>query len=113
MKRDSLEKMRRHNEKEMAASPIRSFQENILGQIVKELESIETPKEPKMVNFECDSNEMLADLNKLGKLVEKVSEIDYKRKKQPLVCACEKGKGLEQLDLPLGITADNKTGNYA
>ena len=34
-KRDSLEKMRRHNEEEMAASPIRSFQENILGLIVK------------------------------------------------------------------------------
>ena len=42
-KRDSLEKMRQHNEKEMAASLIRSFQENILGQIVNELESIETP----------------------------------------------------------------------
>ena len=111
-KRDSLEKMRRRNEEEMAASPIRSFQENILGQIVKELESIETPIEPKIVGFECDSNKMLAELNNLGKLVKKVrSGIDYKSKKQPLVSVCEKGKGMGQLSSPRGITVDNKTGN--
>ena len=39
-----------------------------------------------MVSFECDSNKLLAELNSLGKLVEKVrSGIDYKCKKQPLV----------------------------
>ena len=110
--RDSLEKMRRHNEEEMAASPIRSFQENILRQIVKELKSIETPIEPKMVIFESDSNKMLAELNNLGKLVEKVrSGIDYKSKKQPLVSVCEEGNGIEQLNYPLGVTVDNTTGN--
>ena len=71
-KRESLEKMRRRNEEEMAASPIRSFQENIFGQVVKELESIETPIKPQMVCFECDSNKMSVELNNLGKLVEKV-----------------------------------------
>ena len=111
VKRDYLGKMRRQNE-ETAVSPVEVFQENILGQIVKELESIETPIEPNMVNFACDSNEMLAKLNNLGKLVEKVSGIDYKSKKQPLVSVCEKGKGMKQLDLPLGITADNKTGKF-
>ena len=50
-------------------------------------------------------------LNNLGKLVEKVSGIDYQSKKQPLVSVCEKGKRMEQLNLPLGITADNKTRN--
>ena len=111
-KRDYLEKLRRHNEEEMAASPIRSLQENFIGQIAKELESIETPIEPKMVGFECDSNEMIAKLNYLGKLVEKVSGIDYKSKKQPLVSVCEGGNGMEQLDRPLGITVDNKTGKF-
>ena len=111
-RRDSLEKMRRRNEEEMAASPIRSFQENILGLIVKELKSIETPIEPKMVSLECDSNKMLAELNNLGKLVGKVrSGIDYKSKKQPLVSVCKRGNGMEQLNYPLGITVDNKTGN--
>ena len=66
-----------------------------------------------MVSFECVSNKMLAELNNLGKLVEKVrSGIDYKSKKQPLVSACEKGNVMEQLDLPLGITVDNKTGKF-
>ena len=47
-----------------------------------------------MVSLQCDSNKMLAELNKLGKFVEKMgSRIDYKSKKQPLVSVCEKSKG--------------------
>ena len=90
----------------------KSVHENVIAQVNTELKSIETPIEPKMVTFECDSNKMLAELNKLGKLVEKVrSGIDYKSKKQPLVSVCEKGKGMEQLYNPHGVTVDNKTGN--
>ena len=65
-----------------------------------------------MVSFECDSNKMLAELNNLGKLVEKVrSGIDYKSWKHPLVSVCEKGKGMEQLNWPRGVTVENETGN--
>ena len=111
-KRHSLEKMKRLIEEEIATSPVRSFQENILVQIIKELASYKTPIEPKMVSFECDSNKMLAELNKLGKLVERVrTGIDYKSKKQPLLSVCEKGKGMEQLNYSLGVTVDNETGN--
>ena len=39
------------------------------------------------------------------------SEIDYKSKKQPLVSVCDRGSGNQQLNYPLGITVDNKTGN--
>ena len=56
---------------------------------------------------------MLAELNKLGKLVEKVrSGIIYTSGKQPLVSFCVKGKGMEQLNNPKGVTVDNKTGNF-
>ena len=111
-KRDYLQKLRRHNEEEILVSPIRSLQETILGEIAKELESIKTPIEPKMVSLECDSNKMLAELNNLGKLVEIVrGGIDYKSKKQPLVSACEKGNGMEQLNYPRDVAVDNKTGN--
>ena len=111
-KRLSLEKMKRLNEKEIATSPVRSFQENIVGQIIKELVSIKTPIEPKLVTFECDSNKMLAELNKLGKLVERVrSGIGYKSMKQPLLSVCKRGKGMEQLNYPHGVTVDNRTGN--
>ena len=110
-KRDSLIEMRQRNEKEIAASN-KSIQENILRLIANELESIETPIEPKMVSFECDSNKLLAELNSLGKFAEKVrSGIDYRSKKQPLVSVCEKGKGMEQLYCPQGVTVDNETGN--
>ena len=65
-----------------------------------------------MVSFECDSNKMFAELNNLGKLVEKVrNAVDYKSKKQPLVSVCEKGNGMEQLDNPLGVTVDRQTEN--
>ena len=97
---------------ELQNSPIKSFHENFISQVNTELKSIETPIEPKMVSFECDSNKVLAELNSLGKLVEKVrSGFDYKSKKQPLVSVCEKGKGMGQLYYPRGVTVDNKTGN--
>ena len=55
---------------------------------------------------------MLAELNKLGEVVEKVrSGVDYKSKVHPVVSVCENGNGMEQLYLPYGVTVDNKTGN--
>ena len=111
-KKMALEATKTFHQSQLQTSPIKSINENIILQLDKELVSIETPIEPKMVNFECDSNKMSAELNNLGKLVEKVgSVIDYKSKKQPLVSVCKKGKRLEQLNYPLGVTVDNETGN--
>ena len=111
-KKITLERTKIFQQNELQSSPIKSFHENLISQVYTELKSIEIPIEPKMVSFECDSNKMLAELNNLGKLVEKVrSGIDYKSKKQPLVSVCEKGKGMEQLDCPRGVTVDKKTGN--
>ena len=94
------------------SSHMKSIHENVISQLKVELKSMETPAEPKMATFECDSNKMLAELNKLGELVEKVKiGIDYESKKQPLVSVCKKGKGKEQLNNPDGVTVDNKTGN--
>ena len=110
-KKIALEATKTFHQNKLPNSPIKSIHENFLAQVNRELESIETPKEPKMVNFECDSNKMLAELNNLCKLVEKVSGIDYNSKKQPLVSVCEKGKGMEQLNNPRGVAVDNETGN--
>ena len=104
--------MKQQQEEALMSSPVKPLIERILNEINTELESVKTPIEPKMVSFECDSNKMLAELNKLGKLVERVrTGIDYKSKKQPLLSVCKKGKGMEQLNYPLGVTVDNKTGN--
>ena len=110
-KKRDLEYMQNALKGIVTTSPVNHMQGNILLQISTELKSIKIPIEPKMVNFECDSNKMLAELNNLGKLVEKVNAIDYKSKKQPLVSVCEKGKGMEQLDWPLGVPVENETGN--
>ena len=65
-----------------------------------------------MVSFKCESNKMLAELNNLGKLVDKVSRgIDYKCKKQPLVSVCEQRKEMGQVYNPRDVTVDKKTGN--
>ena len=109
---ESLNVMKQQQEKALMSSPVKPLIERILNEINTELESIKSPIEPKMVSFECDSNKMLAELNKLGKLVERVrSGIDYKSKKQPLLSVCERGNGMEQLNYPRGVTVDNRTGN--
>ena len=111
-KKLALERTKSLLQNELQSSPIKSFHENVISQVNTELKSIETPIEPKMVSFECDSNKMLNELNSLGKWVEKVrSEIDYKSRKQPSVIVCETGKGMEQLYYPRGVTVDNKTAN--
>ena len=111
-KKIALERTKSIHQNELTNSPIKSVHENVISILNKELASIKTPIEPKMVSLECDSNKMLAELNKFGKLVGKVgSGIDYKSKKEPLVSVCKKGNGMEQLNNPLGATVDNKTGN--
>ena len=112
-KRGGLETTKVFLQNQLLACPTNStINESIISQIITELEGIKSPTEPKMLFFECDSNRMLAELNKLGKLVEKVRiGIDYNSKKQPLVSVCKRGKGIEQLYSPFGMTVDNTTGN--
>ena len=110
-KKSALERTKTFLQNQLQTSPIKSVHENFITQLDTELKSVETPIEPKMVNFECDSKEVLAELNNLGKLVEKVGEVDYRSKKQPLVNVCEKRKGINQLNWPHGVTVDIKTGN--
>ena len=114
-RKTALEKIKTFHQNEFQTSPVKSVHENYITQLNTELKSIETPIEPKMVSFECDSNKMLTVLillNNLGNLVGKVrSGIDYKSKKQPLVSVCERGVGMEQLNSPFGVTVDNNTEN--
>ena len=111
-KKRDLERTKTFHQNVLQTSTIKSVHEDCIARVNTELNSIKTPIEPKMVSFKCDSNKMLAELNKLGKLAEKVrSGIDYKSKNQPLVSVCEKGNGMEQLNNPLGVTVDNRTGN--
>ena len=110
-KKIALEATKTFHQNKLPNSPIKSIHENFISQLDTELESIETPRGPKMAYFECDSNKMLTDLNTLGKLVDKVSGIDYKSRKLPLVSVCENGKGMEQLYCPNDVTVKNETGN--
>ena len=110
--KQGLEKTKIFLLEELKKSSVKGFYENILTQTEKELTSINFPSEPKMVNFVCENNRVFAEVNKLGKLIEKVrSGIDYKSKIHPVLSVCEEGNGLEQLWNPYGVTVDNKTGN--
>ena len=111
-KKSALERTKIFHRSELQTLPLKSFHEDCIARVNTELKSIEIPIEPKMVSFECNSDQMLVKLNNLGKLVEKVRiEIDYKSKKHPLVSVCEKGNGMGQLNCPRDVTVDNKTGN--
>ena len=50
-------------------------------------------------------------MNELCKLVERVSEIDYKNKTQSVISVCDKGTGNEQLKWPFGVIVDLNTCN--
>ena len=66
---------------------------------------------PKLLTFVCDKKKLLSEVNELCKLVERVSEIDYKSKTQSMISVCDRGTGSEQLKSPHGVTVDHNTGN--
>ena len=110
-KKKALENAKLYNQNELANSPIKSVHDNFIVQINTELEAIETPKQPKLVSFVCDKEKLLTEVNKLCKLVERVSEIDYKSKTQTIISVCDRGTGNGQLNNPRGVTVDHNTGN--
>ena len=110
-KKKALKKTKLLLQNELANSPIRSAHDNFIVQINIELEAIKTPKQPKLVSFVCDNQKLLTEVNKLCKLVERVSEIDYTSKTQSIISVCDKGTGNEQLTCPRGVTVDHNTGN--
>ncbi|KAI6650843.1 PEP-CTERM domain protein [Oopsacas minuta] len=108
-KKIALQKSKSFHQHEILTSPIKCVHEDFIARLDTELESIEFPKQPRMVSFTCENNKLLDEVKKLGKLVR--SGIDYTNKKQPLMSVCKIGTGNEQLRYPLVVTVDNKTGN--
>ena len=79
-KKKDLEKTKLLLQSQFTNSPVMSVHDKFIVQINTELEAIETPKQPKLVSFVCDEQKLLTEVNKLCKLVERVSEIDYTSK---------------------------------
>ena len=90
---------------------LKTFHEKILQDLNEQLNQLQTPVRPKLVTFVCDEKKLLSEVNELCKLVERVSEIDYKSKTQSIISVCNKGTGNEQLNYPHGVTVDHNTGN--
>ena len=63
------------------------------------------------MRFVCEKKELVTEVNELCKLVERVSEIDYKSKTQSIISVCDRGTGNEQLQWLCGVTVDHNTGN--
>ena len=110
-KKKDLETTKLFHQNQLVNSPVKSVHDNVIALINTELEAIETPKQPKLVSFVCEKEKLLTELNKLCKLVERVSEIDYKSKTRSIISVCDNGTGNEQLNLPYGVTVDHNTGN--
>ena len=95
-------------------SPVKTTHESFLKQLNEELGLLQIPIQPKLVRFECDNDNFLVEVNKLGKfgkLVETMCVIDYTSKTHPLISTCDRGSGNGQLGLPLGVALDHETGN--
>ena len=90
---------------------VKCFHEKMLQELNEQLEQLEIPVKPKLVRFVCEKNKLVTEVNELCKLVERVSEIDYKSKTQSIISVCDIGTGNEQLNLPFGVTVDHSTGN--
>ena len=106
-----LERLRLLQHQEQFSTRVKDLQDSILKLINTELETIVMPVKPKLVTFVCDRNALLVAVSKLCKLVETVSEIDYKSKTQSMISVCDRGTGDEQLNCPLGVTVDHNTGH--
>ena len=87
-KKKDLEKAKLYLENELRNSPNKSVHNTCIVVIKTELEAIVTPKQPKLVSFVCDKKKLLSEVNELCKLVERVSEIDYKSKTQSIISVC-------------------------
>ena len=107
-----IENIRNAHMTVVPASPaLKTFHEKFLQDLNEQLNQLQTPVRPKLVMFVCDKNKLLSEVNELCKLVERVSEIDYKSKTQPIISVCDRGAGNEQLNYPRGVTVDHNTGN--
>ena len=106
-----LERLRLLQQQEQFSTRVKDLQDSILKLINTELETIVMPVKPKLVTFVCDRNALLVAVSKLCKLVETVSEIDYKSKTQSVISVRDRGTGDEQLNKPLGVTVDHNTGH--
>ena len=93
------------------STSVKSLQNTFLKQIDEELKTIVMPVRPKLVSFVCDGKKLLTEVNKLCKLVERVTEMDYKSKTQSIISVCDRGTGNEQLNIPWGVTVNPNTGN--
>ena len=90
---------------------VKSLQSNLLKQIDEEMKAILMPARPNLVRFVCNKNKLVREVNELCKLVERVSEIDYKSKTQSVISVCDKGTGNQQLNYPHVVTVDHNTSN--
>ena len=110
-KKKDLEITKVFHQNQLINSPVKSVHDNCITLINTELEAIETPKQPKLVSFDCHKEKLLTEVNKLCKLVERVSEINYTNKTQSIISVCDEGTGNKQLNKPYGVTVDPNTGN--
>ena len=92
-------------------SDLKAIHDKYLKDLNEQLNELQTPVRPKLVRFVCEKNKLVGEVNELCKLVERVSEIDYKNKTQSIIRVSDRGTGNEQLFLPYGVTVDPITGN--
>ena len=108
--RKDLETIKQFNVFQLQATSAKTLIENTLKEINKQMNLLKEPTQPQMVRFVCDNNmRLLSEIAKLGEYVDNI-RIHYKSKVDSVVSVCKRGKGIDQLYYPEGVTVDTTTG---
>ena len=108
--RKDLETIKQFNVFQLQATSAKTLIENTLKEINKQMNLLKEPTQPQMVRFVCDNNKrLLSEIAKLGEYVDN-TRIHYKSKIDSVVSVCKRGKGIDQLYYPEGVTVDTTTG---
>ena len=108
--RKDLETIKQFNVFQLQATSAKTLIENTLKEINKQMNLLKEPTQPQMVRFVCDNNKrLLSEIAKLGEYVDN-TRIHYKSKVDSVVSIIKRGKGIDQLYYPEGVTVDTTTG---
>ena len=108
--RKDLDTIKQFNKVQLQTTSAKRLIENTLKEINKQMNLLKEPTQPQMVRFVCDNNKrLLSEIAKLGEYVDN-TRIDYKSIVDSVVSVCKRGKGIDQLYYPEGVTVDTTTG---
>ena len=90
-------------------NPLKQMQQKMIDEMEKELEKLKMTPQKKELQFSIDSNSVEQAIEEIGKISE-VTRVNYDAF-QPFVTVAKRGSGPGELDGPVGVAVEEKSGN--